>query len=80
MVENFLQRFDAKWKYIPGPQNIVADGLSRTRESGDKETEEEIKINILLALLEGIDIDSVKGGSPRDDSYAHYGIPKTCNF
>jgi len=57
--KNFLQRFDAKWRYIPGPENIVADGLSRMRESGDEETEEEIKIrDILLSLLEGIDVDS----------------------
>ena len=62
MVENFLQRFDAKWRYIPGPENIVADGLSRMRESGDKETEEEIKVrDILLSLLKVNDIDSRKG-------------------
>jgi transposase InsO family protein len=51
--KNFLQRFDAKWRYIPGPDNTVADGLSRMGEPKDKETAEEVVIrDIILHLQE----------------------------
>ena len=56
---SFLQRFDAKWRYIPGPRNTVADGLSRMRNSEDEETEEEVVIrDIILGLSEGWEADS----------------------
>jgi len=51
--KGFLQRFDARWRYIPGPENTVADGLSRMVESGNKEVMEDVEIrDIILHLQE----------------------------
>ena len=62
--KSYLQRFDAKWRYIPGPKNIVADGLSRMGESDDKEAREDAVIrDIIFGLSESWETDSTEEGN-----------------
>jgi len=49
--KNYLQRFDAKWRYIPGPDNTVADGLSRMVEPVSKEIWNEVEIREIILHL-----------------------------
>ena len=70
--KNFLQRFDAKWRYIPGPDNTVADGLSRMREPGDEETAEEVEIrDILSCIRESEEFNSDDVSNSEQISSAH---------
>lgn len=70
--KNYLQRFDATWRYLPGSKNVVADGLSRMKESDDKETADEAVVrDIILSLSEGSEMES------KEES--NMGIIPSCN-